>query len=124
VAGSFNHYRRNGSGDAGTAILTPTGVVPTADFFLPESFNNIGLFTGFGTYYQTNYTRALRPFLDVGVIHNSVTGNGYSALAGATASLFGADKLTLYGSMGRGRTGTSDITREIGVKYMYLFDNF
>ena len=124
AAGSFNHFSRNGTGDAGTAVLTPTGTVPTASFFLPPSFSNVGLYTGFGTYYQNNYTRALRPFVDVGVVHNTVTGNGYSALAGISGSLIGGDRVTLYASTGRGGSGTGDVVREIGMRYMYLFDNF
>lgn len=124
AAGSVNHFERNGSGDAATAVLTNTGTVPAASFFLPGSFSVYGLYTGFGTYYQTNYTRALRPFVDVGVNRNTVTGTGYSAMLGVSGSVIGADKLTLYASTGRGGTGTNESSRAVGLRYMYLFDNF
>lgn len=124
LAGSVNHFNQSGSGDARTAILTPDGSVPTAAFFLPGSFSVYGIYTGFGTFYQTTYTRALRPFVDVGISRNTVTGTGYSALAGMSGSVFGADRLTAYISSGRGGTGLNEQSREIGVRYMYLFDHF
>ena len=124
AAGSINHFSLSGTGDAATAALNPAGTIPTASFFLPGSFSTYGLYTGFGTFYRTNYTRALRPFLDLGVLHNTVTGNGYSALAGVSGSVWGADRLTFYVSTGRGGTGVNELSREIGLRYMYLFDHF
>ena len=124
VAGSVNHFSLSGSGDAATAVLNPAGTIPGASFFLPGSFSVYGIYTGFGTYYRTNYTRALRPFLDIGVNRNTVTGSGYAAMAGISGSLMGLDKLTLYASTGRGGTGTNETSREVGLRYMYLFDNF
>lgn len=124
LAGSVNSFNHSGSGDAGTVVLNPDGTVPTSEFFLPPSFAVYGVHTGFGTFYQTNYTRALRPFVDVGVTHNTVTGNGYSALLGMSGSVIGADRLTLYFSTGKGGTGTNQLSREVGLRYMYLFDRF
>ena len=124
AAGSINHFSLSGTGDASTAVLTPDGSVPGASFFLPGSFSVYGLYTGFGTYYQTAYTRAFRPFVDVGINRNTVTGGGYAALIGISGSVAGADKLTLYASTGRGGSGVDERSREVGLKYMYLFDNF
>jgi hypothetical protein len=124
AAGSINHFSQSGRGDAATAALNPDGTIPGASFFLPGSFSVFGLYTGFGTYYRTNYTRAIRPFLDVGVLHNTVSGSGYSALAGFSGSVAGGDRLTLYVASGRGGNGVNESTREIGVRYMYLFDHF
>ena len=124
LAGSVNRFSRNGSGDASTIILNPAGVIPDATFFLPPNYSIYGLYTGFGTFYQTNYTRALRPFVDVGITHNTVTGQGYSALAGVSGSVFGADRLTLYASTGKGGTGANELSREVGLRYMYMFDRF
>ena len=124
LAGSINHYNLSGSGDVRTAALNPDGTVPTAAFFLPGSFSVYGIYTGFGTFYQTNYTRAVRPFVDLGINRNTVTGTGYSALAGMSGSVFGSDRLTAYISTGRGGTGQNELSREIGLRYMYLFDHF
>ena len=124
AAGSFNHFNLSGTGDAGTAVLTPDGTIPTAGFFLPGSFSVYGLYTGFGTFYRNTYTRAIRPFVDLGISHNTVTGMGYGAILGASGSLVGADRLTLYASTGRGGNGTNELSREVGVRYMYMFDRF
>jgi len=58
------------------------------------------------------------------VNRNTVTGSGYAALAGISGTVSGTDKLTLYASTGRGGGGTNETSREVGVRYMYLFDNF
>ena len=105
-------------------MLVPSGAIPTAEFFLPPDFTVYGIYTGFGTFYQTNYTRALRPFADVGLTHNSVTGAGYSALVGVSGSVIGADRLTLYASSSRGGNGTGLTSHEVGIRYMYMFDRF
>jgi tetratricopeptide (TPR) repeat protein len=124
LAGSINRFNQSGSGDAATAVLVPDGTVPTASFFLPPSFSVYGIYTGFGTFYQTNYTRGVRPFADLGVNHNTVTGAGYSALVGLSGSIAGADRLTVYASSARGGNGTGLTSREVGMRYMYLFDRF
>jgi hypothetical protein len=124
LAGSFNKFNQSGVGDELTATINPGGAIPTAAFFVPPSFNVYGVYTGFGTFYRTNYTRAIRPFVDVGVSHNSVTGAGYGALVGASGNVFGPDRLTLYASTGRGGNGTNELSREVGLRYMYMFDRF
>lgn len=124
LAGSVNRYSHSGTGDAQTAVLNPDGTIPTAAFFLPPNFAVYGIYTGFGTFYQTNYTRAIRPFADIGISHNTVTGAGYGAILGLSGSVVGADRLTLYASTGRGGNGTNELSREIGLKYMYMFSRF
>ncbi|MGZ5166768.1 MAG: tetratricopeptide repeat protein [Burkholderiales bacterium] len=124
LAGSINHFDQSGTGDAATAVLVPGGTIPTAAFFLPPSFSVYGIYTGFGTFYQTTYTRGVRPFADIGVNHNTVTGAGYSALLGLSGSVLGADRLTVYASSARGGNGTGLTSREVGVRYMYMFDPF
>jgi hypothetical protein len=124
LSGSVNRFNQSGTGDTASAILTPDGTVPTAAFFLPPNFAVYGVHTGFGTSYQTSYTRAIRPFVDVGLTHNTVSGQGYAAILGASGSLIGADRLTVYASTGRGGNGTNELSREIGLRYMYMFDRF
>jgi hypothetical protein len=124
VAGSFNNFNQSGTGDVATSVLVPGGTIPTSAFFLPPSFSVYGLYTGFGTFYRTTYTRAIRPFVDVGISHNTVTGQGYGAILGASGAVFGHDKLTVYASTGRGGTGVNETTREVGLRYMYMFDRF
>jgi tetratricopeptide (TPR) repeat protein len=124
LAGSFNKFNQSGTGDELTATLNPGGAIPTSAFFLPPSFNVYGVYTGFGTFYRTNYTRAIRPFLDVGVSHNTVTGQGYGAILGASGAVFGGDRLTAYASTGRGGNGTNELSREVGLRYQYMFDRF
>jgi hypothetical protein len=98
--------------------------VPGAAFFLPPSFSVYGVYAGFGTFYQTNYTRGFRPFADIGINHNTVTGAGYSALLGLSGTVTGEDWLMVYASASQGGNGTGLASREIGMRYRYLFGRF
>ena len=124
LAGSVQRYAQSGSGDALTARLTPGGNVPAASFFLPQNFSVYGAYAGFGQFFRENYTRGLKPFADIGITHNNVTGKGYSGLIGAGGSVLGHDHASLYWQVARGGTGTSDAIREVGVRYYYFFDRY
>ena len=124
LAGSIQRYARSGAGDARTAQLTPTGTVPAAGFFVPQDFSVFGAYVGFGQFYRDNYARGLKPFADIGITHNNVTGKGYSGLFGAGGSVLGHDHAAVYLQVARGGTGTSDSIRELGLRYYYFFDRY
>ena len=52
-----------------------------------------GLAAGFGLSLQDRYTRALRPFFDFSLFHNSLTGSGHSVRLGMAGSLAGSLQL-------------------------------
>ena len=57
----------------------------------PSSFNLYGLRLSTNTRHITDYTRALRPFGSVGLLHNSVVGAGYDYSLGLAGSVLGND---------------------------------
>ncbi len=121
ATGAWHSYNASGAVDSAAAVLAPGGGIPAAGFFLPASFRRIGVNAGFGTAYREQYTRAWRPFLDVGLGYNSVSGNGYQALAGIAGSVFGADHLVIYFTQAKGAGGTGDILKEFSLRYRYAF---
>ena len=104
--------------------MTPAGGVPSARFFVPQNFSVFGAYAGFGQFFRDNYARGLKPFADIGITHNNVTGKGYSGLFGAGGSVLGHDHAAVYLQVARGGTGTSDSIRELGLRYYYFFDRF
>jgi hypothetical protein len=100
--------------------LIPVGDIPTAATFVPQSYSQYGIATGFGTDLLDRYTRAWRPFLDVGLIHDSNFGWGPQVLVGLAGSVFGNDHAAVYYQHEAvSHLGTS--TTEVGVRYRWLF---
>ncbi|CAM2153387.1 polysaccharide biosynthesis protein PelB [Pararobbsia alpina] len=100
--------------------LIPIGDVPTASTFIPQSYSQYGLAAGFGTDLLDRYTRAWRPFLDVGLIHDSNFGWGPEVLAGFAGSVFGNDHAAVYFQHESVSHQGTD-TNSFGVRYQWLF---
>lgn len=100
--------------------LIPVGDVPTASTFVPQSYSQYGLAAGFGTDLIDRYTRAWRPFLDVGIIHDSNFGWGPEVLVGFAGSVFGNDHAAVFFQHESVSHQGTD-TNEFGVRYQWLF---
>lgn len=101
--------------------LLPAGVPLSVDQFMPRSFTQYGVLFGFGTDYLDRYTRAWRPFLDVGMLRDNREGWGSQVQLGVAGSVFGNDHLALYiEHQSITRSGTSPLT-EIGLRYRWLY---
>jgi len=121
LAGATQRYTADGQPNPATAVLNPGGTIPSAGLFMPRSFDLAGLYGGFGSSLRTQYTRALRPFADVGLSYNTLSYRGYSLLAGAAGSVFGSDHLQLYWMQVLGGSGTNALVREFGLRYQYFY---
>lgn len=103
---------------AGAAL---SGVNVSASAFLPQSFAAYGVNFSVGENLRRDYSRAWRPYLDLGVGRNSVTGLTWNWLAGAAGSVLGGDHLTAYlGGAGGGQASAGQAL-EAGIHYKYLF---
>jgi hypothetical protein len=100
--------------------LVPVGDIPTANTFIPQSYSQYGVAAGFGTDLLDRYSRAWRPFLDVGLIHDSNFGWGPEVLAGFAGSVFGNDHAAVYFQHESVSHQGTD-TNEFGVRYQWLF---
>ncbi|KMW45981.1 tetratricopeptide repeat protein [Ralstonia insidiosa] len=121
VVGTMARYNASGTVSPLMARLLPGGTTPDVDQIMPRSFNQFGMLFGFGTDYLDRYTRAWRPFMDVGMLHDNREGWGVQAQLGLAGSVFGNDHLALYiEHQSITRSGTSPLT-EIGLRYRWLY---
>jgi hypothetical protein len=123
-SGTVQHYSPLEFADADSARFTRDGSIPPGSFFLPQSFKLHGLNLGLGNAARDSYTRALRPYADIGRSYNSLSANGYNWLLGAAGSVLGPDNLSFYFSRSRGGGGTNISVKEFGLRYQYFFDRY
>ena len=87
----------------------------------PSSFSLYGLRLSTNTRHITDYTRALRPFGSVGLLHNSVVGAGYDYSLGLAGSVLGNDHFSAMLREDKGGTGTYAKTRQFALHYRFFF---
>ena len=121
LVGTYARYNASGSPSALLGRLVPGDAVPNINQFMPGSFAQFGVLFGFGMDYLDRYTRAWRPFMDVGLLHDNREGMGTQVQLGVAGSVFGNDHLALYLEHASiTRAGTSPMT-EIGLRYRWLY---
>jgi hypothetical protein len=114
--------RTQGGGDPATAALSPDGSVPGPEFFVPPSAHRYGIDLAFGESAREAWSRTLRAYGGLALIHNSLSGEGYLARFGLRTGLFATDQLRLYWSRAEGAGVSGEKTREYGIQYEYRFD--
>lgn len=90
-------------------------------FFVPQSFVQGSVDFRFGARYLRHYAPDMRPFADLDVFDNNVTGAGYDLTVGMALPVFGPDHLAFYYYRGQGGVGINNRTQYLGVRYTYLF---
>jgi hypothetical protein len=121
LIGAHGDYGASGSADGLISRLIPASAGPAdASTFVPQTYSQYGLFFGFGNDLIDQYTRAWRPFLDVGVLHDSFQGWGPSISLGLAGTVFGGDHAALFFSHQRvSRLGTP--VTQIGARYSWFY---
>ena len=115
------HFSSLEANDPAANSLVPAGAAGGSVFFMPQSFRLWGVNLGWGTGQRDQYSRGLRPFLDVGRSVNSLSGGGYNWLVGAGGSLLGGDLLSIVWLRSQGAGGTGAAVSEFGLRYAYYF---
>lgn len=90
--------------------------------FVPQSYSAYGVNFGLGDSVRREYTRAWRPYLDLGLGWNSVTGLAWNWLAGISGSVAGSDHLTAYAGGAQGGQASAGQTLEAGLYYTYFLN--
>lgn len=121
LIGAHGDYGASGEADGLISRLIPASAGPvTASTFIPQTYSQYGVFFGFGNDLIDQYTRAWRPFLDVGVLHDSFQGWGPSLSLGLAGTVFGGDHAALFFSHQRvSRLGTP--VTQIGARYSWFY---
>ncbi len=121
VFGTRTNLAASATDDALMAGLRPALLATGSDVYLPASSTQWGLGFGWGQYLQERYSRALRPFFDFTLFHNSITGNGRSVRLGAVGSLAGQDHAVFYIGQSTGTPGAPQGLREFGLTYQWFY---
>ncbi len=121
LVGIRGDYSASGTADVLISRLVPAANLPaTAADFIPATYAQYGLYFSFGTELLTQYTHRWRPFLDVGIVHDSNQGWGPDFQIGLAGSIFGGDHAALYFQhLAVSRQGVP--VTEIGARYSWFY---
>ena len=114
-------YRNAGSIDTGIANLLPASIDPTRYRVLPQNDTSVGLSLGIGTVIENRYSRAWRPFAEIGTTYSRTIGSGYNLRAGVAGSVLGQDLMTLRGLRASGTAANPQGTQEFGLDYKWFY---
>ena len=119
--GTRTNLAASATADPLMASLRPAALASGSDTYLPASSTQWGLGAGWGQYLQDRYTRALRPFFDFSLFHNSLTGSGRALRLGLAGSLAGQDHAVFYFNQSTGTPGAPQGLREFGLTYQWFY---
>jgi hypothetical protein len=103
------------------SALTAGGRAPRSADIMPQNFTQYGVVLGFGSTGKDSYSRAWRPFFDLGYVHDSNQGWGPQVTIGVGGSVLGRDHLRLlYLHQAAPQGGTQKVT-QIGLSYRLFF---
>ncbi|MEB0134080.1 tetratricopeptide repeat protein [Actimicrobium sp. CCC2.4] len=118
---SGSAYRDRNQIDALVGNLLPAGTDLTQIRALPVNERLVGISLGLGTVIDTRYTRAWRPFAELGLTRSDVTGSGVNLRAGIAGSVLGQDLMTLRGLRSSSSAASPQGSQEIGLDYKWFF---
>lgn len=102
--------------------LLPAGSAPgSTGFYMPQNFTQTGVLFGFGTDLLESYTRKWRPFMELGVLHDTRSGHNFHGQFGVAGSVFGGDHLSLYVLHDTAARNTGTPLTEVGLRYRWLY---
>ena len=113
-----NRFDADGQ-DARLASLLPGATSATR--LLPEGSRTWGLLLGTGGSAEDGYHRGWRPYGEVGLTHNSVSGSGSLVRAGIAGSVFGGDVLRLRWQRISGNPSAEQGSRALGIDYRLYY---
>ena len=114
-------YTDRAQADAQLVALLPADSDPSTYRVLPQSDRLVGLSLGAGTVIENRYSRAWRPFAEIGVTHSQRIGSGYNLRAGVAGSVLGQDLMTLRGMHASGTAAAPQGSQELSLDYQWFF---
>ncbi|MBP0600582.1 tetratricopeptide repeat protein [Herbaspirillum sp. LeCh32-8] len=111
----------NGASDDQIARLVPAGNDPTGFRYMPLDSRIYGISLGAGTVVESSYTRAWRPYAEIGMTRTSDIGWGRNLRAGAAGSVIGQDVLSIAVQSTSATPNTPQRGFELSVLYKWLY---
>ncbi|WP_084189892.1 tetratricopeptide repeat protein [Ferrovum myxofaciens] len=103
------------------ATLVPRGQAVNTAFFMPGNISQYGLMTGYGTDYENNYLRpGWQPYVDAGVVNDTILGLLPQISAGLAGPIFGGDYARIY-YFHETAPGSTESMTQTGVSYRYFY---
>jgi hypothetical protein len=90
-------------------------------FFVPPSSALYGAGVSLGEAMRDSWSGAIRPFAGLDVLHNTVSGNGYSMRLGVRGRAIGSDQVLAYWTRGRSIGPSGDSVLEFAMRYEHYF---
>jgi ribosomal protein S13 len=119
--------RVNGSPEAELSALNPSGAVPAASFFVPQSATSLNLSLGYGMSQALDnreaYSRAIRPYAELGwesTRSAAARSASPSLKAGVRSTVLGRDQLAFGLELRPSNNGQS--TKEVKIQYEWIGD--
>lgn len=119
LVGTRGSYGASGQPDALISRIVPAEA-GLAGAFIPDTYAQYGLYFGFGNDLREQYTHRWRPFMDVGILHDSIQGWGPQLSAGVAGTVFGGDHLSVYVEHDRVTKVGTPVT-EVGARYSWFY---
>lgn len=101
--------------------LIPSTQDSTSAFFMPMSYQQIGVYWNIGEPVPSVYSPTWRYFGELGANYASATGSGYGVRVGVHGSLLGNDRLTLSIEQSKGGKNEGDQTTIALLNYRYFY---
>lgn len=121
LSGSLQGYsRRSTVSGKMPGLFGHESTIPVSTV-LPKVFRQIELGVGIGESVLFSYGKNIRPFVFGGVNVNEETGVGANISGGMNGSVFGPDRLSLFGRYVRGGFGQDSTVTEWGLHYQWWF---
>lgn len=114
-------YRDSGQADAMIGALVAPGIDLATYRVLPQNDTLMGLSIGVGTVTESIYSRAWRPYAELGTTYSRILGPGYNMRAGVVGSVLGQDLMRLRGLRASGTATAPQGLKEFGLDYNWFF---
>jgi polysaccharide biosynthesis protein PelB len=101
--------------------VAPASATSAIDTFIPRASSEFSVNASYGESARSSYSKALRPYGEIGLRHNSLTGLGFSLRSGLSTSVIGTDRLSLFLNAVSATPGNSRGLREVGLSYQWLY---
>lgn len=119
--GGYTATRTDGTLTADTLALLPANAVPSASFYVPGSFGQVGVGAFAGQAWKRVYTREWKPFVEADLGWTTNAGIGFSYGVGMVSPVLGSDQLKLELHQGSGQFGLAGLTSIINLEYQYFY---
>ena len=101
--------------------LIPPGQVTTAAFFMPTSFNQVGLYWAFGEPTPAGDRQRWSPYGELGANYANTSGAGLDAAFGMHGSVLGGDMLKIGFAQGKSGQDSGSTIRRASLTYQYFY---